>query len=476
MAINQLSGGSASLEAKFNAKGDILVATANDNSAAVSVGSNGTILIADSTQSSGVRWGANAPDVATAKGDLITRTTSGYSVLPVGTNGQALLADSTTATGLRWGSSASLPYYYKSQVFTSSGTWTAPTSVQYVDVLAIGGGGGGAAGARNGATNPAMPGGGGAGGSLAYVRNVPVTPGATYTVTVGSGGAGGTGLNVFQSGSNTTQTTGPTGANGGDSAFGTANTIQYVLALGGQGGGTANAGGGYSRQNGMRFAQYTFGTGDSRQGTYWMGIYNNTSNLRLDTEQSMRNRWISQNSTFDDNDSFYYYGPDGAIFYPGGASTSDYSNATTAARMSGNPLGAGWQPSRDWAKDSNQWYRTPGLPLASGNVTPGAPTAGTAGNQTGSSAVQTGIGGGGGRGGLAAITAGACTAGDFGNSGAGSGGGAGFNNNAGNGGNAGANSGAGGGGGGASFGSGTFSSGSGGTGGSGFVVLGWVGA
>ena len=41
----------------------------------------------------------------------------------------------------------------------------------------------------------------------------PVTIGEPYTVTVGSGGAGGTGLNVFQSGSNTTQTTGPTGAN-----------------------------------------------------------------------------------------------------------------------------------------------------------------------------------------------------------------------------------------------------------------------
>jgi hypothetical protein len=478
MAINQLGGGSAALEAKFNAKGDILVATANDVAAAVSVGSNGTILIADSTQSSGVRWGANAPDVATAKGDLITRTTSGYSVLTVGTNGQALLADSTTATGLRWGSSASLPYYYKAQVFTSSGTWTAPTSVQFVDVLAMGGGGGGAAGARIGAGAIASPGGGGAGGTAVFVRNVPVTPGSTYTVTVGAGGAGGTGLNVFQSSSNTTQTTGPTGSAGGDSSFGTAGTIQYVLALGGLGGGTQNAGGGYSRNNGLRFAQYTFGTGDSRQGSWWIGTYTgNTSSLRIDAEQNVRTRYMTNNTNFDDNDQWIYWGQGGeSYFWSGGGATSDYSNATAAARMSANPLGAGWQPTRDWAKDSNQWYRNTALPLASGNHTPGAPTTGTNGNQTATSAVQSGIGGGGGRGGLGNTSGATCTAGDFGNVGAGSGGGAGFNGNAGNGGNAGSNSGAGGGGGGGSFGQGTYSSGTGGTGGSGFVVLGWVGA
>jgi hypothetical protein len=41
-------------------------------------------------------------DPTTAKGDLITRTTSGSAPLTVGSNGQQLTADSTAATGLRW--------------------------------------------------------------------------------------------------------------------------------------------------------------------------------------------------------------------------------------------------------------------------------------------------------------------------------------------------------------------------------------
>jgi len=40
----------------------------------------------------------------TAVGDLLTRDGSGYVRIGVGTDGQALLADSTQSTGLRWGS------------------------------------------------------------------------------------------------------------------------------------------------------------------------------------------------------------------------------------------------------------------------------------------------------------------------------------------------------------------------------------
>ncbi len=478
MAINQLGGGSAALEAKFNAKGDILVATANDVASAVSVGANGTILVADSSQSSGVTWAANAPDVATTKGDLITRTASGYARIGVGANGTGLLANSSTATGLEWGAPASVAYYEKQEIFTSSGTWTAPLSVTKVNVLAVGGGAGGAAGARIGAGATATPGGGGAGGTAVFVRGVPVTPGVTYTVTVGAGGTGGLGLNVFQSSSNTTQTTGPGGSNGGNSSFGSVNTVQHVLALGGFGGGTQNVSGGYGRANGLRFGQYTFGTGDSRHGSWWMGMStNNTSSLRFDSDQSVRTRYMNQNTNFDDNDSYIYFGQNGDTqFWYGGGATSDYSNTTVAARMSANPMGAGFQPSRDMTKDSSQWFRNTSLPMIQGFFTPGTPTAGTSGNQTASSAVQVGIGGGGGRGGVGNTTGATCTAGDFGNVGAGSGGGAGFNGNAGNGGNGGTNSAAGGGGGGGSFGQGTFTSGNGGNGGSGFVALGWIGA
>jgi hypothetical protein len=477
MAINQLGGGSAALEAKFNAKGDILVATANDVSAAVSVGANGTILVADSSQAAGVAWAANAPDVATTKGDLITRTDSGYARIGVGTNGQGLLADSSTATGLVWGAPASVAYYEKFQVFTSSGTWTAPTSVTSVDVLAIGAGGGGAAGARIGAGNIASPGGGGAGGNCVFIKQVPVTSGVTYTVTVGAGGLGGTGLNVFQSSANTTQTTGPTGSNGGDSSFGSVNTVQYVLAKGGRGGGTQNVSGGFSN-SGNRYGQYSVGTGDNRQGTFWFGMQSESgyqNNIRWDQDTTPRTRWFSQNSEEDTSEYYVYYGPNGSMWWPGGSSTSDLSNTTVASRLSGQPFGKGNNGTRDLTKNSNSWYRRVILPMLSIDIA-GAPSAAVNGSTTAGATAPSGFGSGGGRGGVANTALATSTQGDMGNVGSGAGGGAGFNGNAGNGGNAGANTGSGGGGGGGAFGAATYISGTGGTGGSGVVVLGWVGA
>lgn len=70
--------------------------------------------------------------------------------------------------------------------FTTSTTWTAPAGVTSVTVECWGGGGGG-----GGATSDSVGefGGGGAGG--AYARKVvTVTPGNSYTVTVGTGGSG----------------------------------------------------------------------------------------------------------------------------------------------------------------------------------------------------------------------------------------------------------------------------------------------
>jgi hypothetical protein len=70
--------------------------------------------------------------------------------------------------------------------FTSVGTttWTPPTGVYSVEYLVVGGGGG----AGNGYDNA---GGGGGGAGMVLAGNVAVTPGTSYTVTVGAGGAGG---------------------------------------------------------------------------------------------------------------------------------------------------------------------------------------------------------------------------------------------------------------------------------------------
>jgi hypothetical protein len=474
MAINQLGGGSAALEAKFNAKGDILVATANDLATNVSVGTNGQILVADSSQAAGVVWATNAPDVATTKGDLITRTASGYARIGVGSNGQGLLADSSTATGLVWGAPASVAYYDKSQVFTSSGTWTAPTAVTKVNVLCIGAGGGGAAGARIGAGASATAGGGGAGGNSVYIKDVPVTPGTTYTVAVGSGGLGGVGLNVFQSSSNTTQTTGPGGSNGGDSSFGSANTIQYVLAAGGEGGGTSNVSGGRNRPNNY-LGQYTFNYGSAYGGQMWMGMYSYQNGQTFDSNTAnMRGRWFSTARFLDTGEQFTYFTIDGSQVMPGGGSSSGYDTTTTPDQqwINGAHAGYGNQPSRD----TQMYWKSPQFSMVLNAVNGGS--AGATGNAKGGGAGTTaGYMGGGGLGGRADQSSAALSSvGQIGNVGAGSGGGAGFNGNAGNGGNAGANTGSGGGGGGGSFGASTYISGSGGVGGSGIVALSWIGA
>ena len=70
--------------------------------------------------------------------------------------------------------------------FTEVGTtsWTAPDGVTEVEYLVVGGGGGGGNGYD-------MAGGGGGGGGMVLTGTLSVTPGQTYTVTVGDGGKGG---------------------------------------------------------------------------------------------------------------------------------------------------------------------------------------------------------------------------------------------------------------------------------------------
>ena len=83
------------------------------------------------------------------------------------------------------------------QSFTTTGTtsWTAPSDVTQIEVLVVAGGGSGAGGSGGGA------GGGGAGG-LIYNNSYPVTPGQTYTVTVGAGGQASNRANFGYTGSN----------------------------------------------------------------------------------------------------------------------------------------------------------------------------------------------------------------------------------------------------------------------------------
>jgi hypothetical protein len=107
--------------------------------------------------------------------------------------------------------------YINEAIFTASGTWTAPTGVTSAQVILVGGGGGGGGGSQN------VAGGGGAGGQV-IVKNLAVTPGTTYSITVGAGGQGGQG--AINSATDVTNTL--PGGNGSATIFGNV-TIANLL-------------------------------------------------------------------------------------------------------------------------------------------------------------------------------------------------------------------------------------------------------
>jgi hypothetical protein len=101
-----LEAGASGIPATIvDVKGDVIAATAADTVARLAAGANNTVLTADSSQSTGLKWG-DAPVPASlvdAKGDLIVGSAADTVVRKaVGTNGQVLSADSAQASGVNW--------------------------------------------------------------------------------------------------------------------------------------------------------------------------------------------------------------------------------------------------------------------------------------------------------------------------------------------------------------------------------------
>jgi hypothetical protein len=163
----------------------------------------------------------NAADNAWIKLATITGNTIAFEgTLPdqSGNAGEYLKTDGTDAT---WEPIVS--GINAADVFASSGNWTCPAGVQKVLVMVIGGGGGGQ-GNRRQSTFSSAGNSGGAGGYGAGI--LAVTPGTTYTVTVGAGGAGTAGAassvaaTATAGGTSTFETISATGGNGGGGTAG----------------------------------------------------------------------------------------------------------------------------------------------------------------------------------------------------------------------------------------------------------------
>jgi len=116
-------------------KGDLFTFTTVD--ARIGVGANETRLVADSAQATGLKYVADTTNYAiNAKADLLVGTAADtLAALTVGTNGQVLTADSTVSpTGLKWATPAAGGGGKVLQVvFAENGTDTNIESATFTD-------------------------------------------------------------------------------------------------------------------------------------------------------------------------------------------------------------------------------------------------------------------------------------------------------------------------------------------------------
>jgi len=169
-----------------------------------------------------------AKSTLTTKGDVYAATAASTPArLGVGANDTVLTADSTTATGLKW--AAVSGGYSNYQLFTSSTTWTVPAGITKCAVYMIGGGGGGGSGRAQPSNFNVGGGSGGTGGVIGADSFFTVTPADVLTVTIGAGGAGGAANAITSSGVN-----GSNGADGSASVFGSLTVAGGIGGAGGQ--------------------------------------------------------------------------------------------------------------------------------------------------------------------------------------------------------------------------------------------------
>jgi len=117
----------------YDAKGDLIVGTGADTFSKLSVGTNGYTLVADSAQTSGVKWAVDpVADVVTTAGDLLYATAADtVTRLGIGTAGQVLKVNSN-ATAPEWATPAGGGKVLQ-VVQGTQATGVTVTSTSYVD-------------------------------------------------------------------------------------------------------------------------------------------------------------------------------------------------------------------------------------------------------------------------------------------------------------------------------------------------------
>jgi hypothetical protein len=138
-------GGDVATDTLWDAKGDLAVATGADAASRLPLGTNGQILTADPALSLGVKWanpqGVTQDLIWDTKGDLAVATGADTAAkLPVGTNGQVLTADSTQTTGVKWAAAAAGGAWtlLSSTTLGSAGTFDVSSiSGSYNDLILI---------------------------------------------------------------------------------------------------------------------------------------------------------------------------------------------------------------------------------------------------------------------------------------------------------------------------------------------------
>jgi hypothetical protein len=104
IAFSPFNVANAVQASNFAAKGDIVAGTAAGTFTNVTVGTNNTLFMADSSQTSGVKWSSTITST-TLSGATLTGTLTANS--SAGTNGQYL---QTTGTGVQWASINAAPW------------------------------------------------------------------------------------------------------------------------------------------------------------------------------------------------------------------------------------------------------------------------------------------------------------------------------------------------------------------------------